>query len=106
MAFSPHELVNEHISSTGQQGGGAGSLGALFSSLAVPAGLFYAQQNVPLPITGQRPKASDSNVVPKSLFDSLMELAETNPKKKQTKKLTKKQTKKNRTRATKKTRRV
>ena len=93
MAFSPHELVNEHISSTGQQVANAGSLGALFGSLAVPAGLFYAQQNVPLPTSGQRPKASDSNVVPKSLFDNLMELAEIKPKlkNKQTKKLTKKE---------------
>tara|TARA_B100001059_G_scaffold222980_1_gene247502 strand:+ start:87 stop:398 length:312 start_codon:yes stop_codon:yes gene_type:complete len=91
MSFSPHELVHEHISGTGQQGGNASSLGTLFSSLAVPAGLFYAQQNFPLPTTGERPKASDSNVVPKSLFDNLMELAEIKPKKKQTKKRTKKE---------------
>ena len=82
MAFKSHELVIDSMTGgANQQGGEPGSLAALFSNLAVPAGLFYAQQTLPI---GQdnpvRSNASKTSVIPTSLFDTLTKLAETKPK--------------------------
>lgn len=87
-----------------QKGGGASSFSSVFSDLAVPAGLFLAQQTLPLESTQTqtqyiRPNPTSTNVIPSSLYDNLFQLAQHNPKtqihrQKQTGK-TKKQTRKN-----------
>ena len=91
-----------------QNGGGASSFSSVFSDLAVPAGLFLAQQTLPLESTQTqtqtqtqyiRPNPTSTNVIPSSLYDNLFQLAQHNPKtqthtQKQTGK-TKKQTRKN-----------
>ena len=92
MAFKSHELVIDSMTGgANQQGGEPGSLAALFSNLAVPAGLFYAQQTLPIgednPV---RSNASKTSVIPTSLFDTLTKLAETNPEKTTKSKETKK----------------
>lgn len=94
--FTPHEPI------IGQKGGGASSFSSVFSDLAVPAGLFLAQQTLPLePRQTQyiRPNPTSTNVIPSSLYDNLFQLAQHNPKtqihtQKQTGK-TNKQTRKN-----------
>ena len=94
--FTPNELI------TGQKDGGASSVSSVFSDLTVPAGLFLAQQTLPLESTQTqyiRPNPTSTNVIPSSLYDNLFQLAQHNPKtqthtQKQTGK-TKKQTRKN-----------
>ena len=94
--FLPEEPIID------QKGGGASSFSSVFSDLAVPAGLFLAQQTLPLESTQTqyiRPNPTSTNVIPSSLYDNLFQLAQHNPKtqihtQKQTGK-TKKQTRKN-----------
>ena len=96
--FRPHESI------IGQKGGGASSVSSVFSDLAVPAGLFLAQQTLPLESKQTqrqyiRPNPTSINVIPSSLYDNLFQLAQHNPKTqihkhKQTG-ITKKQTRKN-----------
>ena len=107
MTFTPHELVNHGMTGgSNQQGGDSGSLAALFSNLAVPAGLFYAQQTLPLGESSNvRTAPSKTSVVPASLFDNLAKLAETKPTK-PTKHETKKRKGKKTNNKQRKTRRV
>lgn len=82
--FTPHEVI------TPQNGGNASSFANVFSSLAVPAGLFYAQQNIPLKET--RPIASSINVISTTLHDNLLKLAQDVPEIKKQPRYSKKQT--------------
>lgn len=110
MTFKSHELVFPSAAgdthSTNQQGGATGSLAAIFSNLAVPAGLFYAQQTFPIGNDNRcRVAPSKTGVVPTSLFDNLTKLAVIKPKKTETKKRKNRQDK-NANKKQRKTRRV
>lgn len=107
MAFNSHELVIDSMTGgANQQGGEPGSLAALFSNLAVPAGLFYAQQTLEIGNDNHgRISPSKTSVVPTSLFDNLTKLAEIKPKKFETKKRKNREGKKS-TKKQRKTRRV